>query len=97
NVVNEARVAYSGAPVQFGPYHNPSMYTGSLANQGGLALGLHAATPTAPNSANTLGITNAGPAFTPSARNATTLEITNTLNWLKGSHSISTGGALGPY
>ena len=43
NIVNEARVAYSGAPVQFGPYHNPSMYTGSLANQGGYALGINAA------------------------------------------------------
>jgi hypothetical protein len=87
NLVNEARVAYSGAPVQFGPYHNPSMYTGSLANQGGFALGISAAAS----------ITNAGPAFTPSARNATTLEITNTLNWLKGSHSISTGGSFGQY
>ena len=97
NVVNEARVAYSGAPVQFGPYHNPSMYSGPLANQGGFALGLNATIPNAPNNANTLGITNAGPAFTPSARNATTLEMTNTLNWLKGSHSISTGGSFGQY
>ena len=26
NLVNEARVAYSGAPVEFGPYHERSMY-----------------------------------------------------------------------
>jgi len=92
NVVNEARVAYSGAPVQFGPYHNPSMYSGSLANQGGFSLGLNAAVGN-----DTLGITNAGAAFTPSARNATTLEMTNTLNWLKGSHSLSMGGSFGQY
>ena len=34
NLVNEARVAYSGAPVEFGPYHNPDMYNG-IARQPG--------------------------------------------------------------
>ena len=70
-----------------GPYHNPAMYTGSLANQGGFALGISAA----------VGITNAGPAFTPSARNATTLTVADTVNWLKGSHSIGLGGEFGQY
>ncbi len=86
NIVNEARVANSGAPVQFGPYFGPSMFTGSLANQGGFSFGLNAA-----------GVTNAGPAFTPSARNATTLTIANTVNWLKGTHSIGFGGEFGQY
>jgi Carboxypeptidase regulatory-like domain/TonB dependent receptor-like, beta-barrel len=81
SLVNEARFAYAGAPVQFGPYYNTSMYNQPLAFQGGYSLGISAAS-----------ITNAGPAFTPSARNATTLSIGDTVTWLKGSHSISLGG-----
>ncbi len=86
NVVNEARVAYSGAPVEFGPYYNRDMYTGPLANQGGFSLGV-----------NVLGSTAPGVAFTPSARNATTLNISDTVTWLKGSHNISLGGEWGQY
>lgn len=86
NLISEARVAYSGAPVQFGPYHNLDMYRGSLANQGGFALGINAA-----------GITNAGPNFTPSARNATTLNVADTITWLKGDHSVSLGGEYGQF
>jgi hypothetical protein len=87
NLVNDARVAYSGAPVEFGPYHNRDMYNGTLANQGGYSLGISAAA----------GIDNAGPAFTPSARNATTFTISDTVTWLKGSHSFSLGGEFGQY
>jgi hypothetical protein len=87
NLVNDARVAYSGAPVEFGPYHNRDMYTGSLANQNGFALGLN----------SFAGIDNAGPSFTPSARNATTFNISDTVTWLKGSHSFSLGGEFGQY
>ena len=87
SLVNDARVAYSGAPVEFGPYHNRDMYNGPLANQGGFALGISAAAS----------INNAGPAFTPSARNATTFTISDTVTWLKGAHSISLGGEFGNY
>jgi hypothetical protein len=86
NLVNEARVAFSGAPVQFGPYHDRSMYNGPLANQGGFSLGI-----------NILGGTSAGPSFTPSARNATTLTIADTVTWLKGNHNLSLGGEWGQY
>ena len=86
NVVNEARVAYSGAPVQFAPYYNRDMFTGPLANQSGFALGITA-----------LGTTDAGPNVTPSGRNATTLTIADTVTWLKGSHNISLGGEWGQY
>jgi hypothetical protein len=85
-VVNEARVAYSGAPVQFAPYYNRAMFTGPLANQGGFALGTTA-----------LGTTDAGPNVTPSGRNATTLTIADTLTWLKGNHNLSLGGEWGQY
>ncbi|HYN10323.1 MAG TPA: carboxypeptidase regulatory-like domain-containing protein [Vicinamibacterales bacterium] len=93
NLVNDARVAYSGAPVQFGPYHDLNMYTGTLANQNGFALGLNASC----GNNCSLGISNAGPAFTPSARNATTLNVSDTLTWLRGAHSISLGGEFGQY
>ena len=93
NLVNDARVAYSGAPVEFGPYHERGMYSGSLANQGGFSLGLNASC----GNNCSLGITNAGPSFTPSARNATTFTISDTLTWLKGSHSISLGGEFGQF
>jgi len=86
NVVNEARVAYSGAPVQFGPHYTPDMYKGPLANQGGYSLGI-----------GVLGSTGAGPSFTPSARNATTLTIADTVTWLKGNHNLSLGGEWGQY
>ena len=86
NLVNEARVAYSGAPVQFGPHHGPDMYKGPLANQGGYSLGI-----------GVLGTTSAGVAFTPSARNATTLTIADTVTWLKGNHNLSFGGEWGQY
>ena len=93
SLVNDARVAYSGAPVEFGPYHERSMYNGTLANQGGFSLGINAGC----GNNCSVGITSAGPSFTPSARNATTLNISNTLTWLKGSHSLSMGGEFGQY
>ena len=40
------------------------------------------------------GITNAGVTPTPSSREASTKNIENTLNWVKGAHSLSFGGAL---
>jgi hypothetical protein len=86
SVVNEARFAYSGAPVEFSPNLSRDMWTGPLANQGGFALGISAA-----------GITNAGSTGTPSARDATTLNVANTMNWLKGKHNVSLGGEYGRY
>ena len=80
NLVNEVRVAHSGAPVEFSPNLNLGMWTGSLANQGGFALGISAA-----------GITNPGNTANPSARNATTLLIGDTVTWAKGTHSLSFG------
>jgi hypothetical protein len=86
HMVSEARVAYSGAPVQFSPNLNLGMWTGPLANQGGFNLQISAA-----------GITNAGNTGTPSARDATTLNVADTVTWLKGAHSISFGGEYGRY
>jgi hypothetical protein len=86
SMVNEARLAYAGAPVDFWSNINLEMWSGPLANQGGFALGINAA-----------GITNAGSGGTPQPRDATTLNFADTVTWLKGSHSLSLGGEYGRY
>lgn len=86
NLVNEVRIGYSGAPVEFSPNVNLAMWTGPLANQNGFALGISAA-----------GITNAGNGASTSARDATVLNFADTVNWLRGSHSISLGGEFGRF
>ena len=85
-MVNEARGGYQGAPIDFWSNQNLGMWTGPLANQGGFVLGISAA-----------GITNPGATGTPSARDATTLNLADTLTWLKGAHSLSLGGEYGRY
>ncbi len=93
NLVNEARVGYSGAPVSFFSEMNVGMYTGSLANQGGFHLVLGSAN----NPVFTIGsaLTNAGGApANPQSRNATTWLIEDTVTWLRGSHSLSLGTAF---
>src|SRR4026209_1422404 len=82
----EARVAYSGVPVNFSPHLNLGMWTGPLANQGGFNLGISAA-----------GITNAGATGQPSGRDATPLNIADPIAWLRGNHSLSLGGEYGRY
>ncbi len=89
NTVNEARVGYSSAPVTFFKEFNVGMFSGSVANQNGFSLALGTLDGT--------GLTNAGGAPTPQARNATSLLIEDTLTWLKGSHNISMGGSWTEY
>ena len=81
NLVNEFRVGYGGAPVLFSPDLSTSMWTGSLANQGGFHLNMN----------NAIGITNAGSNSTNSARDADHFSFENTLNWQKGSHTLNVG------
>jgi hypothetical protein len=93
-VVNEFRVAGSGAPVQFFKELSPEMWRGALADQGGFHLNLNGAccstvTQGTLNQANNL--SNAGNFATPSSRNAKAKFVENTLNWLKDSHSLSFG------
>ena len=82
SLVNEGRVAYSGAPVSFFKELNTGMFTGTLANQGGF----HMIFPSVGS-----GLTGASATPAPQSRNATTLLIEDTVTWLKGNHSISTG------
>jgi hypothetical protein len=85
NMVNELRFAYSGSPIDFAfKNFTKDMWSGPVANQGGFYLNLN----------NPTFITAASPSATPSARDAFTQTLENTLSWLKGSHSLSIGGAL---
>jgi hypothetical protein len=82
NLVNEARVGYSSAPVKFFDEMNVGMYTGSLANQKGFNIQF-------PNIGAALTRASANPS--PQSRNATDLAIEDTVTWLKGNHNL-TGG-----
>jgi hypothetical protein len=85
NFVNEARVAYSGAPVSFFTEFSPTMFEdqkGFFISFPSVGSGLQAVTPRDPG---------------PSSRNASTLDIGNTLTWLKGSHTVTMGGTFSNY
>ncbi len=96
NMVNEATVAYAWAPVQFFPEEGAGMFTGQVANTQGFALVFpsvdSAVTGALPLNANNQTITPS-----PQSRNATTLDITDNLTWLKGAHSITLGGQFSHY
>ncbi|HEX6973200.1 MAG TPA: TonB-dependent receptor [Vicinamibacterales bacterium] len=84
NLVNEARVGYSGAPVKFFTEMNVGMYTGSVANM----KGFHMAFPSVGSA-----LTNPGAAPSPQSRDANDLSIEDTVTWLKGNHNITGGGS----
>jgi len=90
NLVNEARVGYSGSPVSFFSEFNEGMFTGSLANQAGFNINF-------PSVGS--GLTGASPTggIAPSSRNANSLLVEDSLNWLRGSHSFSFGGTFTQY
>ena len=88
SVVNEARVGYSGAPVSFFSELNLGMYTGSVANQNGYQLSF-------PSVGS--GLTNPSATASPQSRNANSLLVMDTVNWLKGSHSFSFGGSFSQF
>ena len=85
NWVNELRIGGTGGATLFSPGLNAGMWGGTpLADQAGFHLNM--------NGGNTgLGITNASSGPTPSSREASTKVLENTLNYLKGAHSMSFG------
>jgi len=96
NMVNEATVAYAWNPVQFFPEEEASMFTGGVANTQGFSLafpsvGSQLTGPNPPTANN--GTTNPAP----QSRNATTLDITDNMTWLKGAHSLTLGGQVSSY
>ncbi|MEW5982628.1 MAG: carboxypeptidase regulatory-like domain-containing protein [Acidobacteriota bacterium] len=82
NLVNEVRVGYSGAPVSFFAELTPELWSKTPANQGGFQLTLGSVGST---------LTNASAAPSPQARNAWSLLVEDTVNWLKGKHSLNMG------
>jgi hypothetical protein len=88
NLVNEARVGYSGAPVKFFDELNVGMFTGQLAPQAGFAIVFPTINST---------LTNPGPTPSPQSRNANSLVIGDTLTWLRGAHSVNLGGSVTQY
>ena len=88
NLVNEGRIGYSGAPVTFFGELETSMFSGSHVPQNGYQIVF-------PNINATL--TNPSPTANPSSRNANSLVFEDTLSWLKGSHSITSGASFTQY
>jgi hypothetical protein len=86
NIVNELRVGGSGGATKFGPELSVEQFLGTpVADQGGFFLDING---------NELGINNPAPTSAYSAREATTRVVENTLNWLKGTHSVQIGGGF---
>jgi hypothetical protein len=84
-VVNEARSGLSGGPSRF----NPTASAADFANQGGFALGTAGSTGGLFAAA---GISNATATSAPSRRNPLFRDVSDTLTWTRGAHSLSFGG-----
>lgn len=81
-IVNEARTGLSGGPSRFNPLASAADYSASVANTAGFALNMNGAA----------GITNAHVVTAPSRRNPLLRDISDTLTWTRGAHSLSFGG-----
>jgi hypothetical protein len=86
NLVNEFRLGRSGGATLFSPEIARSQFEGtSIADQAGFLLDING---------DNLGITNAHSTGSYSAREAGTKIAENTLNWIKGSHSMQLGAGF---
>lgn len=83
SLVNEIRVGGTGGATMFNPNQNAGMWKGTpIADQGGYQLGINAALS---------GISNASTTPSISSREASTMLAEDTLNWVKGSHTMGFG------
>lgn len=90
NFINEARVGYSGAPVTFYPELTPALFGGTaVGDQGGYHLTFGTVGSQLQNPANN--------APNVQSRNASSLLVEDTLTWLKGAHSITSGMSYTQY
>jgi Carboxypeptidase regulatory-like domain/TonB dependent receptor len=92
-IVNEARFGLVGGSLLFFPGVSREQFTGSLANQDGFNLG-GAPGPNATGMAAALGINGPTTVNNPNRRNGPVWQFTDTLNWTRGSHSMSFGGTF---
>ena len=81
-LISELRVGRSWGPAQFGVGIDPTLWTSSVANQGGYALNINTAG----------GITNAGRVPTSNSLLAQTWFVDEKITYARGSHSMSLGG-----
>src|SRR4051812_629199 len=88
NMVNEVSVAYQYDPLKFSSELNAGMFTGPTANQQGFAIGF-------PSVGSNLTSPGANP--TPQSRNATALDVRDTITWLRGAHNVTMGGVWSNY
>ena len=79
NLVNEARFGLTGGTSLFFPQVN----AGQFSNQGGVSLGIGGP-----------GISTATVVTAPSRRNSPVKQFTDTLNWIKGNHSLQFGSTV---
>ncbi|HEY6403207.1 MAG TPA: carboxypeptidase regulatory-like domain-containing protein [Blastocatellia bacterium] len=80
-LTNEARFTFSGGTVTFNSEGSVANYTGSVANQAGLNLGINAAA----------GISNATVSANTQRRNAPIKQFSDTVNWIRGAHTFNFG------
>ncbi len=85
NLVNQFVTGYTKSTVNFFTEVTPASFTGTpVGDQAGFALGINAfasiTTPTATTS--------------PQARNNPTIDVNDTLTWLRGNHSYTAGGTF---
>jgi hypothetical protein len=85
NLVNQAVVGYTASTVNFFKEVTKGSFSGTpVADQAGFNLGIDAFG----------GLTTATATSAPSARNNPTIDVSNTLTWLKGAHSFTFGGSF---
>src|SRR5215471_7743277 len=87
NVVNEFRLGASGGATYFSPELAPSLFGGnSFGDQGGYYLNIG-------NACCSTALANAGNTANFSAREGATRVAEDTVNWVRGSHSLSFGAS----
>jgi len=96
SLVNEVRAGLSGGPSRFNPLASAGDFSGTLANQAGFNLGGATATTgtTATGIAAAAGISGPTATSAPSRRNPLIRDISDTVSWTRGAHSLSFGGKL---
>ncbi|HEX6972893.1 MAG TPA: TonB-dependent receptor [Vicinamibacterales bacterium] len=85
NLVNQFVTGYTKSTVNFFTEVTPDSFKNqSIGDQGGFALGINAFA----------GITTPTSTTAPQARNNPTIDVNDTLTWLKGNHSFTFGGTF---
>ena len=84
NMVNEVRLGGTGGATLFSPDLDPKMYSAAVGNMNGYSIAISAFKS----------ISNPSPSSTNSAREGSTRVVEDTLSYIRGSHSISTGFAF---